>query len=88
MRGASGTTTSVRKATKSASESFSSCCVTPAATVGDELVSIVPDGLEAQADWSNLQSPETYLGYRRAQNFATPDDAELIRLRPTPCPSG
>jgi thiol-disulfide isomerase/thioredoxin len=27
----------------------------------DELVDVVPDGIEAQADWSNLRSPETYL---------------------------
>jgi thiol-disulfide isomerase/thioredoxin len=27
----------------------------------DDLVGIVPDGIEAQADWSNLRSPETYL---------------------------
>src|SRR5512133_224017 len=31
--------------------------------VGDDLVSVADDGFEAQADWSNLESPETYLGY-------------------------
>jgi thiol-disulfide isomerase/thioredoxin len=45
--------------------------------IGDELVSVVPDGLEAQADWANLESPETYLGYEQAQNFASPGGAEL-----------
>jgi thiol-disulfide isomerase/thioredoxin len=45
--------------------------------VGDELVFVVPDGLEAQADWANLESPETYLGYEQAQNFASPGGAEL-----------
>ncbi len=39
---------------------------------GDDLVSVVADGFEAQADWANLESPETYLGYEQAQNFASP----------------
>jgi cytochrome c biogenesis protein CcdA/thiol-disulfide isomerase/thioredoxin len=30
-------------------------------------------GVEVQADMSNLKSPETYLGYARAENFASPD---------------
>jgi thiol-disulfide isomerase/thioredoxin len=45
-------------------------------TVGEDLVSVVPDGLEAQADWSNLKSPETYLGYLQAENFASAGGAE------------
>jgi thiol-disulfide isomerase/thioredoxin len=45
-------------------------------TVGEDLVSVVPDGFEAQADWSNLKSPETYLGYLQAENFASPGGAE------------
>lgn len=40
--------------------------------VGDALVSVAADGLEAQADWTNLASPETYLGYEQTQNFASP----------------
>ena len=40
--------------------------------VGDELVAGAPDGFEAQADWENLGSPETYLGYEQAENFASP----------------
>jgi len=40
--------------------------------VGDDLVSVAADGFEAQADWANLESPETYLGYEQAQNFASP----------------
>jgi thiol-disulfide isomerase/thioredoxin len=42
--------------------------------IGDDLVSVVPDGFEAQADWTNLGSPETYLGYEQAQNFASPGE--------------
>ena len=45
--------------------------------VADELVSVAPDGFEAQADWTNLGSPETYLGYEQGQNFASPGRAEV-----------
>jgi thiol-disulfide isomerase/thioredoxin len=41
--------------------------------IGDDLVSLEPDGLEAQADWTNLRSPETYLGYAQGRNFASPE---------------
>jgi hypothetical protein len=54
--------------------------------IDDEMVSVVPEGLEAQADWSNLQSPETYLGYQQAQNFATPDEAEFDHAHPYAVP--
>jgi thiol-disulfide isomerase/thioredoxin len=40
--------------------------------VDGDLVSVSPNGFEAQADWANLGSPETYLGYEQAQNFASP----------------
>ncbi len=43
--------------------------------VGADLVFVAPEGFEAQADWDNLQTPETYLGYEQAQNFASPDPA-------------
>jgi thiol-disulfide isomerase/thioredoxin len=39
--------------------------------IGDELVSVVPGGFELQADWSSLETPETYLGYQQGQNFAS-----------------
>ena len=32
-----------------------------------------PHGVEAAADWSNVGSPETYLGYERAVGFASPE---------------
>ncbi len=38
----------------------------------DDLVPDAGDGFEAQADWATLQTPETYLGYEQAQNFASP----------------
>jgi thiol-disulfide isomerase/thioredoxin len=42
-----------------------------------DLVSVAPSGFEAQADWPNLESPETYLGYEQGQNFASPDGGAL-----------
>jgi thiol-disulfide isomerase/thioredoxin len=29
-------------------------------------------GIEAEADWAELESPETYLGYERAERFSSP----------------
>src|SRR6478609_1995233 len=36
--------------------------------IGRELVSIDARGVEAAADWNHLKSPETYVGYARAEN--------------------
>jgi thiol-disulfide isomerase/thioredoxin len=36
-----------------------------------ELVSVEALGVEAQADWEHLQTPETYLGYERTEHFAS-----------------
>jgi thiol-disulfide isomerase/thioredoxin len=44
--------------------------------IPDDLVSVADDGFEAQADWANLESPETYLGYEQAQHLASPGGAE------------
>lgn len=38
-------------------------------------VSVNPQGLEVAADWRNLMSPENYVGYEKAQNFASPGAA-------------
>ena len=40
--------------------------------IDEELVSVTAEGLEAQADWTNLGSPETYLGYQQGQNLDSP----------------
>ncbi len=40
--------------------------------IGHELVSVDARGVEAAADWSSLWSPETYVGYERTENFASP----------------
>jgi thiol-disulfide isomerase/thioredoxin len=45
--------------------------------VSDNVVSVDPAGFEAQADWANLESPETYLGYDQARGFASPGGAAL-----------
>ena len=37
-----------------------------AGDVSRELVSVDAQGIEAAADWDDLQSPETYIGYERA----------------------
>ena len=47
--------------------------------VEDDVVSVVPDGFEAQADWASLGSPESYLGYEQGHGFASPGGAELDR---------
>jgi hypothetical protein len=49
-----------------------------AAGVPRDLVSPDGPGLEAAADWINLRSPETYLGYQRTENRV---NAAAARLR-------
>ncbi|MFL5931834.1 MAG: redoxin domain-containing protein [Gaiellaceae bacterium] len=49
------------------------------AGVPDDVVSVNPQGLEAQADWATLESPETYLGSTQGQNLARVAPAELER---------
>ncbi|HEX6620278.1 MAG TPA: hypothetical protein VF024_11495, partial [Solirubrobacteraceae bacterium] len=46
-----------------------------------ELVSVEGLGLEAEADWDHLRTPETYLGHGRSEHFASPDGAALNRRR-------
>jgi thiol-disulfide isomerase/thioredoxin len=43
-----------------------------AGAIGDEPAEVHPVGPEAQADWDDLMSPETYLGRERTRNFASP----------------
>jgi cytochrome c biogenesis protein CcdA/thiol-disulfide isomerase/thioredoxin len=40
-----------------------------------DLVSVNATGAEAAADMSEIQSPETYVGYARAENFVSPGGA-------------
>ena len=46
-----------------------------------QLVSAVGLGVEAAADWGQLRTPETYLGYARNERFASPDDAAFDERR-------
>jgi thiol-disulfide isomerase/thioredoxin len=41
--------------------------------VPNDLAPVTPNGLEVQADWANLESPESYLGYEQGRNFASPE---------------
>jgi thiol-disulfide isomerase/thioredoxin len=46
-----------------------------------ELVSVEGLGVEAEADWDQLRTPETYLGYGRSEHFASPGGAALDERR-------
>ena len=39
------------------------------AGIGGDLVELHPQGIEAQADWDDVRSPESYLGYARITNY-------------------
>jgi thiol-disulfide isomerase/thioredoxin len=49
--------------------------------IGHELATVNGQGLEAPADWADLQSPETYLGYDRTENFSSAGGAVLGKSR-------
>jgi thiol-disulfide isomerase/thioredoxin len=40
-----------------------------------EPVSVEGQGVEAEADWDHLRTPETYVGYGRGEDFASPGGA-------------
>jgi thiol-disulfide isomerase/thioredoxin len=50
--------------------------------VDRELVSVQGEGVEAEADWDDLRTPETYLGYARQETFASPrtSDGDVYEL--------
>jgi thiol-disulfide isomerase/thioredoxin len=45
--------------------------------IDGEVVSVDPRGVELGADWDTLGTPETYVGYERTENFASPGDVVL-----------
>jgi len=49
--------------------------------VEHELVSVQGLGVEAEADWDHLRTPETYLGYGRSERFASPESAAFDERR-------
>jgi thiol-disulfide isomerase/thioredoxin len=56
-------------------------------SISSGVVPVQGDGLEAAADWTNLRSPETYVGYDRSENFASREAAALDRRRAYSAPS-
>jgi thiol-disulfide isomerase/thioredoxin len=46
-----------------------------------ELVSVEGLGVEAEADWDHLRTPETYLGYERSEHFASANGAAFDERR-------
>jgi thiol-disulfide isomerase/thioredoxin len=46
-----------------------------------ELASVEGVGVEAEADWDDLRTPETYLGYARGERFASEDGAAYDEAR-------
>jgi hypothetical protein len=46
-----------------------------------ELVSVEGVGVEAEADWDHLRTPETYLGYERGEQFVSPGGAAFDERR-------
>jgi thiol-disulfide isomerase/thioredoxin len=49
--------------------------------ISEDLITVSGDGLEAQADWANVESPETYLGYQQGHNFASPGGSTVDEPR-------
>ena len=57
--------------------------------VGDDLVSVADDGFQAQADYANLRSPESYLGYEQGHQLCVAGSAgarRVARVRRSPRP--
>jgi len=52
-----------------------------AGDVSREPVKVDALGLDADADWSSLKSPENYVGFERTENFASPGGAVLNKRR-------
>jgi thiol-disulfide isomerase/thioredoxin len=46
-----------------------------------DLTLVEPTGVEAPADWDHLRTPETYLGYGRAERFASGEQAAYDQRR-------
>jgi thiol-disulfide isomerase/thioredoxin len=42
-----------------------------------DLVSVEGVGVEKEADWDHLRTPETYLGYQQSERFASPEGVVL-----------
>ncbi len=49
--------------------------------IGDQLAAVDARGVEAEADWADLKSPENYLGHERTENFVSPGGAVVDKRR-------
>jgi thiol-disulfide isomerase/thioredoxin len=49
--------------------------------ISSDVVSVVPQGAEAAADFGNLRSPENYVGFGRTENFASLGGAAVDERR-------
>jgi len=49
--------------------------------IGDQLTAVDARGVEAEADWAHLKSPENYLGHERTENFVSPGRAVVDKPR-------
>jgi len=49
--------------------------------IDHQLVAVNGRGIEAAADWENMKSPESYVGYDRAEDFASPGGATRNKRR-------
>jgi len=49
--------------------------------LSDDLVSVLPAGTQVAADWTTLESGETYTGYQQAEGFASPGGAHPNKPR-------
>ena len=52
-----------------------------------EVVAVEGFGVEAEADWDHLRTPETYLGHGRSAQFASPQGLDTDRSRAYELPS-
>ena len=52
-----------------------------------EPVAVEGVGVEAEADWDHLRTPETYVGYERSEHFASPEGAGFGQRRSYGCRS-
>jgi thiol-disulfide isomerase/thioredoxin len=58
-----------------------------ATAVASETTSVAAAGIEAAPDWTDGRSPETYIGYRQAQNFASPERVHHDRIQAFSAPA-
>jgi hypothetical protein len=61
---------------------------TGASPDGSRTGPVTASGVEVAADWTNLKSPEIYLGYPRTANFSSPEGARSNRSRLYTSPGG